>query len=116
MTVRGLALVSLAAALAIGGWLFAQQAKTTGPTSELAEQAQADASAGVAGVNFQAASVELQAWYAEHGTYAGAALSPGYNVVLRRAEAASYCLQAGSGTTVQHVVGPNGAPQPGPCA
>jgi hypothetical protein len=116
MTVRTLGLLSLVAALAIGGYVFSQQAKTTGPTSELAEQAQADASVGVAGVNFQAAAVELQAWYAEHATYAGAGLSPGLNVVLRRADATSYCLQAGSGTTVQHVVGPNGTPQPGPCA
>lgn len=115
MTVRSLGLLSLVVVLAIGGWLFAQRAKTTGPTSDVAEQAQADASAGVAQVNFRAAAVELQTWYAENATYAGATLSPGYNVVLQRADATSYCLQAGSGTTVQHVNGPTGSPQPGPC-
>ena len=115
MTVRTLGLLSLVAALAIGGWLYSQQAKETGPTSELAEQAQADASAGVAGINFQAATTELQAWYAANGTYEGVALSPGYNVLVRRADATSYCLQAGSGPTVQHVNGPGGTPQPGPC-
>ncbi len=115
MTVRTLGLLSFVAVLAIGGWFFSQQAKTTGPTSELAQQAQADASAGVAGVNFQAATVELQAWYAANGTYEGVTLSPGYNVVVRRADATTYCLQAGSGTTVQHLRGPDGTPQPGPC-
>jgi hypothetical protein len=115
VTVRTLGLLSLVAALAIGGWLFSRQAVTTSPTSDLGGKAQADAGAGVAGVNFQAAAVELQAWYAEHATYAGATLSPGYNVLLRRADATSYCIQAGSGTTVQHADGPNGTPQPGPC-
>lgn len=115
MTVRTLGVLSLVAALAIGGWLFAQSAKTTGPTSDVAEQAQADASAGVAGINFQAAATELQGWFTEHATYAGATLSPGFNVILMRADATSYCIQAGSGTTVQHVVGPRGTPQPGPC-
>jgi hypothetical protein len=115
MTVRTLGLLSLVAALAIGGWLYSQQAKEAGPTSELAEQAQDDAAAGVAGANFQAALPEMETWYAEHGTYAGVALSPGYNVVVRRADATSYCLQSGSGTTVQHVNGPGGTPQPGPC-
>ncbi len=115
MTVRTLGLLSLVAALAIAGWLFTRQASEVGPTSDLAQQAQADASVGVAGVNFQAAATELQAWFAEQGTYQGASLSPGYNVLLRRADATSYCIQAGSGTTVQHVNGPGGSPQPGPC-
>jgi hypothetical protein len=116
MTVRTLGLLSLVAALAIGGWLYVQQAKQTGPTSDLGEQAQADATAGVAGANFQAVAPELQAWFAEHGTYEGVTLPPGYNVVVRRADATSYCVQSGSGTTIQHVNGPNGVPQPGPCA
>lgn len=116
MTVRSLGLLSVVAALAVAGWLHTQQAKEIGPTSNAARQAQADATAGVAGVNFQAAAPELQAWFAEHGTYEGVTLSPGYNVVVRRADASSYCLQAGSGTTVQHLNGPGGTPQPGPCS
>lgn len=115
MTVRALAMLSLVAALAIGGYVFTKSAEQVGPTSGLAEQAQADATAGVAGTNFTAAAPELQAWLAEHGTYEGATLSPGYNVVVVRADATSYCLQAGSGTSVQHLVGPAGSPQPGPC-
>lgn len=115
MTVRTLGLISLVAALAIGGYVFAKSAEQVGPTSELAGQAQADASAGVAGTNFTAAAPELQAWFAEHGTYEGVTLAPGYNVVVVRADSTSYCLQAGSGTSVQHLVGPGGSPQPGPC-
>jgi hypothetical protein len=115
MTVRSLGLVSLVAALAIGGWLYTQHAKQTGPTSDLAQQARSDASSAVATANFQAAAPELQGWFSEHGTYDGATLSPGYNVVVRRADASSYCLESGSGSTVQHLNGPGGAVQPGPC-
>ena len=116
VTVRTLALISLLAALAIGGYLFSQQAKTKGPTSDLAQQAETQASAAVGVANFQAAAPELEAWFGEHQTYEGATLSPGYNVLVMRADATSYCLQAGSGTTVQHVVGPGEVtPVPGPC-
>lgn len=115
MTVRTLGLVSMLVTLAVTGWLFTQQAKDVGPTSTTATQAEAQASAEVATANFQAAAPELQAWYAEHGTYAGATLAPAFGVVLARADATSYCLQAGSGTTVQHQTGPGGAVQPGPC-
>jgi hypothetical protein len=115
MTVRSLGLLSLVATLAIAGWLFSQQAKQTGPTSDLARQAQSDANAAVASANFQAAVPELQAWFSEHGTYEGATLSPGFNVVLRRADASSYCLESGSGSAAQHLAGPGGAVEPGPC-
>ena len=58
---------------------------------------------------------ELQAWFAEHATYAGATLAPAFGVQLVRADAGSYCLQSGSGGTAQHVVGPGGTPAAGPC-
>ena len=116
VTVRTLGLVSLLAALAIGGYVFSQQAKTVGPTSTLAQQAETQANAEVGAANFRAAVPELEAWFTEHQTYEGAALSPGYNVLVMRATAAGYCLQAGSGTTVQHVIGPGSVtPVPGPC-
>jgi hypothetical protein len=115
MTVRSLGLLSLVVTLAIGGWLYSQQAKQTGLTSDLAQEAQSDASSSVATANFQAAAPELQAWFAEHGTYEGANLSPGYNVVVRRADASSYCLESGSGSTAQHLNGPGGSVEPGPC-
>lgn len=115
MTVRTLGLLSLIAALAVGGWLFLAQARESGPSSDAAKRAEAQASAGAAGTSFQAALPAMQAYFAEHGTYAGATLPPTYGVVVARADAASYCLQAGTGDSVQHVAGPGGTPAPGPC-
>jgi hypothetical protein len=115
VTLRSLSLVSLLVALAIGGYLFYAQAKTVGPTSETGKRAQEQASAQAAGANFHAAAPVLQAHYAENGTYAGAVVPPNYGVTLARADATSYCLQAGTGGAVQHVVGPGGSPAPGRC-
>ena len=53
----------------------------------------------------------MQAFYTQSGTYAGATLPPGSGVVLVRADATSYCLQAGA----EHEDGPGGLPQPGGC-
>ena len=108
-------LLSLLAALAIVGYLITAQARTTGPTSEAGQQAQADATAQASAASFQAAAPVLQAWHAERGTYAGATLPPAFGVALVRADDSSYCLQAGSGTTAQHLVGPGGTPAPGSC-
>ena len=115
MTLRTLSLVSLVAALAIGGWLFARSANETGRTSPAAQRAESQASSEVAATNFQAVVPILEQFRAEHGTYAGASLPPGYGVAVVRADDASYCLQAGSAGAVQHLVGPNGSPVPGPC-
>lgn len=109
----GLPLVLLT--LLVGGYLFATQARTEGPAAPAVTQAEARAAAAVAGTNFQGADTALQAWYAANGTYAGAELPPGSGVTLVRADTGSYCLETGSGTTLAHEVGPNGAPQPGPC-
>jgi hypothetical protein len=99
--------------LGIGGYLFSQQAKTEGPTSTVAQQAEAQAVVQGAGTSFQAAVPTLEAFYAENGTYAGASLPPSYGVSVVRANAASYCLQSADGQA--HEVGPNGAPAAGPC-
>jgi len=115
VTVRTLALVSVLAALAIGGYLFLRSSEESGPTSQTAERAEAQAANGVAATNFQAVAPILEQQRAETGTYAGAVIQPGYGVALVRADAVSYCLQAGSGAATQHVAGPNGAPAPGPC-
>ncbi len=115
VTLKGLGIVSLLITLAIGGYLYAQQAKTVGPTSEVATRAEAQAGAGVAATNFQAAAPLLQDWLAEHGTYAGVALPPGYGVTVARADAVSYCLQAGTGVAILHQVGPTGQVHPGAC-
>lgn len=115
MTLRSLGLVSLLCALAIGAYLFTTQMQQNGPTSETAKRAEADATAAASTANFQAAAPALQAWYAEHATYAGATLAPAFGVQLVRADAASYCLQSGTGESARHVVGPAGSPAAGPC-
>ena len=115
MTVRSLSIVSLLLALTIGGYLFYAQTKTVGPTSEAGQRAQDQAGAQAAGANFHAAAPVLQAYYAEHGTFSGAVVPPNYGVTLVQAGPTAYCLQAGTGGAVQHVVGPGGAPAAGPC-
>jgi hypothetical protein len=115
VTVRALGIVSLLVALAIGGWIFFAQARSTGPTSDLGKRAEHQAKAQAGAANFRLAVPVLQAHYAENGTYAGAGLPPNYGVTLVRADASSYCLQAGTGTSVQHVVGPGGSAAAGPC-
>jgi hypothetical protein len=106
-------MVLLVLTLAIGGYLFAQQAKTNGPASRTAEQAEAQATAAAAATSFDAALPTLQAWYADHGTYAGASLPPAYGVTVVRGDATSFCLQSADGQS--HESGPNGAPTAGPC-
>ena len=110
MTFKTFGLVSVLASLAIVGYLFLAQSKEVGPTSQTAQQAQA----GAAGASFQAAVPVLQAHFAQAGTYAGATLPPSHGVTLVRADGTSYCLQAGTGETARHVVGPAGAPAPRP--
>ena len=112
---RSLGLPLLLVSLCIGGYLFVQQSKTSGPTAPAITQDIAQASSAVAGTNFQAAGASLQAWLAEHGTYAGATLDPSLTVQLVRADTSSYCLQATVGTAVEHEIGPGGQPQPGTC-
>jgi hypothetical protein len=113
VTIRGLSLVVLVLALAIGGYVFARQAQTVGPTSEVAVEAREDASAAVATVNLQAAVTAVEEQFAQSGTYVGARVSPALGAVVVRADNVSYCLQDAAGT--QHVAGPGGALQPGPC-
>ena len=112
---RTLGLPLLLVALAVGGYLFMAQSKSTGPSSAVVTQAESQAESFAAGTNFQAAGQTLQAWYAESGTYAGATMAPGAGVTLVRADATSYCLETGAGTAVEHETGPGGQPQPGPC-
>jgi len=69
----------------------------------------------VSSLNFTGAATELEAYKAEHATYAGAALPPAFGVTVMRADATSYCLQAGVGGGVQHFTGPGGTPATGPC-
>jgi hypothetical protein len=108
---RLLGLPALLVALAVGGYLYAQNAKSNGPTSPPVQQAITQAQLNVAATNFQGADTAMQAFFAQSGTYAGATLPPGSGVVLVRADATSFCLQSAT----EHESGPGGQAQPGPC-
>lgn len=112
---RSLGFPVLIISLAVGGFLFVRQAQTAGPSSTVAAQAEADATAAGTATDFAAAQPVLQAWFADNGTYAGASLPPVYGVVVARADASSFCLQAGAGPGATHELGPGGQPQSGPC-
>jgi hypothetical protein len=106
----------LLVSLLIGGYLFIQETKTSGPGAPAVTQAETQAQAAVVATNFQGMASVLQAWYSSNGTYAGTALPPGSGVTLVRADATSYCLETiGSATATMHETGPNGTPQPGAC-
>jgi hypothetical protein len=113
---RVLGLPALLIVLAVGGYLYAKDAKSNGPTSPTVTQAIGQAQGSVAASNFSGATTALQAFYAQDGTYAGAVLPPGTGVVLVRSDETTFCLQANAADgTVQHETGPAGQPQPGPC-
>ena len=112
---RSLAFPLLLIALAVGGFLYVRQAQSAGPTSSTATQAETQAMAAAAATDFGAAQAALLSWFAAHGTYAGVTLPPVYAVAVVRADASSFCLQAGSGTGATHELGPGGQAQSGPC-
>ena len=112
---RAFGLISLVVSLALVAIMWALTMQHSGPTSSSAKRAEADATAAVSSLNFTAAATQLEAFHAENATYAGAALPPSFGVMLVRADAASYCLQAGVGGAVQHFAGPGGTASAGPC-
>ncbi|MGE5274378.1 MAG: hypothetical protein ACM3QU_11565 [Verrucomicrobiota bacterium] len=111
----GLVLVLVLAALAVGAYLLTVQSRKESPGANGVAQVESQAASSAAGTSFQAAAQVLQGWYASNGTYAGATLPPGSGLVVARADASGYCLQATVGTAVEHELGPGGAPQPGAC-
>lgn len=115
MTARGLGLVSLLVVLGIVGAAWALNARDNGPTSQNAKRVETLARQAASAMNFGAAAVQLQAYYAENNTYVGVSLPPSFGVQLIRADATSYCLQAGAGSAVQHLIGPGGQPVAGAC-
>lgn len=112
---RAFGLISIVVSLALVGILWALTMQHSGPTSATAKRAEAEATAAVSGMNFTAAATQLELYHAENATYAGASVPPSFGVTLVRADAASYCLQAGVGGAVQHFTGPGGTPAAGPC-
>ena len=111
----GVGVVVVVCSLAIVALLMAMNMSQNGPTSKTAQDAEARAKAAVGTINFTQAAMEMATYQAENGTYVGATLPPSYGVALVRADAASYCLQAGVGGSVQHFVGPGGPAGAGPC-
>ena len=101
--------------LAIVAVLMAVSMGHNGPTSKSTKRAEAQATAAVGSLNFTGAATELEAYKSEHATYAGAVLPPAFGATVVRADASTYCLQAGIGGTVQHFIGPGGTPAAGPC-
>jgi len=112
---RTFGLVATVCSLAIVGVLMMLSMSHNGPTAKSTKVAEAQATAAVSGLNFTAAATELEAYKSEHATYAGATLPPAFGATVVRADAVSYCLQAGIGGGVQHFTGPGGTPAAGPC-
>jgi hypothetical protein len=112
---RTFGLVATVSSLAIVGVLTMLSMGHNGPTAKSTKVAEAQATAAVSRLNFTAAATELEAYKSEHATYAGATLPPAFGATVVRADATSYCLQAGIGGGVQHFTGPGGTPAAGPC-
>jgi len=104
---RGMGLLSLVAALAIGG--LTMKGGGSGSSDNTVSLAQTQ----IQQATFSAADVSLASYRASSGTFVGAPAPAGVTVV--RADEASYCIQAGQGTAVAHEVGPGGQVEPGPC-
>ncbi len=108
-------IVSLLIALVLGAGFWMMNARSSGPTSQTAQRAETQAQVESASINFSQASLQLETFHAENGTYVGAVLPASFGVPLARAAPASYCLQAGTGPSVQHVAGPGGQAAAGAC-
>jgi hypothetical protein len=110
---RSLSLVSLLVTLVVVAFLWTRSAQDTGLTSS---DTPSDAAKVAAAFSLQQAAPALQAWRSTTGTYAGASLPTASGVTVVRADATSFCLQAGTGPNVQHLAGAEGnAPVDGPC-
>jgi len=107
--------VGILIALAVGGWLFAEQSKNEGPTAPAVTQAEAQALVATASANFSQVVPALQGQYAQTGSYAGVQLPAGSGVTLVSASSTSYCLESNVNGSVVHEVGPGGSPATGPC-
>lgn len=109
---RLLGIPGLLVVLLIGGYLLTKQMGGSGSSgTPPVQQAVVQASSAVAAADFSQANASMQAFLVQSGTYVGAVLPPGSGVVLVRADATSYCLQAGG----EHEDGPGGTAQPGGC-
>ena len=106
---RGVPLLSLVLALLVGGLLWNAQAGHSPGRAQANRQIDQAQQAATA-VTFQQAEAALEQFRALNGTYVGASLT-GFGVELARADASSYCVQAGD----SHLAGPSGTVAPGAC-
>jgi hypothetical protein len=104
---RGLGLLFLLVPLVMGGWLLSAQMNGSSSGQTAIQQIDRARQAALA-ARFQQWVVQLEQYRAANGTYAGAT-ADGFTVA--RADASSYCIETGS----QHLAGPGGSPQSGPC-
>ena len=105
---RGVGLLSLVVALLAAAYMVSAQLSPTSQQSATKEIAQARQTA--AGVKLQQGAFAIEQFHALNGTYAATTLGH-LGVKLVRADASSYCLQAGA----EHLAGPGGSPEPGRC-
>jgi hypothetical protein len=112
---RTVSIFSLVAALAVAGYLFTAQSRTTSSQRSEAKQAESQGIAAAATIDFQQAAAALEQHRAETGSYAGADLAGYGGVFLARGDAATYCMQLGVDGHAFHEAGPNGAVASGPC-
>jgi hypothetical protein len=99
------------AAVAFGGWrMLLPGADTTSSGASGGVSALLSTTLNAA---FTGAEASLDAQRNATGSYAGATVQA--PVTLVRADVSSYCLELDKGAIVQHVAGPGGSAQPGPC-
>ena len=112
---RTVGLVAMVCSLGVAALLMALNMQHSGPASPSTQQAEQEATAAVASMNFTAAATELETYRAENGTYVGATLPPGSGVTLAAATPSTYCLETTIQGVVSHETGPGGSPAAGPC-
>jgi hypothetical protein len=99
------------AAVAFGGWrmlLPGADTASTGVADDVSSVLSTTLDAA-----FTGAEASLDAQRNATGSYSGAPVqSP---ITLVRADDSSYCLELDKGSIVQHVAGPGGSAEPGPC-
>jgi hypothetical protein len=99
------------AAVAVGGWRMLLPA--SGADSNQVSNAVSSMVNTITSAQFTGARATLDAQRGATGSYEGAPLTPPMTLV--RADATSYCIEYAQGAVVQHLIGPGGSPQPGPC-
>ena len=109
---RAVGIVSLVLGTLVIGLMMTSQSRTSAHEGASAEITQARQTAG--GVKLQQGAFAIEQFHALNGTYAASSLG-GLGVRLAQADASSYCLESGTGASLEHLAGPGGTPAPGAC-